>query len=83
MYWHRWFAWRPVVITDRAGRRQLVWLENVERKWTEGTTSGCPWREGLNIRLLTRVSSLAADRASVHEMIAKYPSSHNSPSVTK
>ena len=37
-----------------------------------------PWREGLNIRLLTRVSSLAADRASVHEMIAKYPSSHNS-----
>ena len=27
MYWHRWFAWRPVVITDRAGRRQLVWLQ--------------------------------------------------------
>jgi hypothetical protein len=37
---NRWLAWRPVVITDRAGRRRLVWLQDVERRWTEGITSG-------------------------------------------
>jgi hypothetical protein len=40
MQWHRWFAWRPVVIYSRAGNPQLVWLVDVERKRTLGNTSG-------------------------------------------
>lgn len=27
--WRRWFAWRPVMLTDNTGR--IVWLEHVER----------------------------------------------------
>src|SRR5215472_13205981 len=38
--WHRWFAWRPVFISSRAGNRRVVWLQDVERRWTEGITSG-------------------------------------------
>jgi hypothetical protein len=38
-HWHRWFAWRPVFILSRRGKR-LVWLRYVERRWTEGKTSG-------------------------------------------
>lgn len=30
--WHRWFAWRPVRISDD----ELLWLEWVERKIDEG-----------------------------------------------
>ena len=37
---HRWFAWRPVFISNRAGHRRLVWFRFVERTWTEGITSG-------------------------------------------
>jgi hypothetical protein len=40
MDWHRWFAWRPVVAHGRTGRRQVVWLQYLERKWTLGRTSG-------------------------------------------
>jgi hypothetical protein len=40
MYWHRWFAWRPVFISDRAGHRRVRWLQYVERRWAEGITSG-------------------------------------------
>src|SRR5215472_1763174 len=40
MYWHHWFAWRPVFVIDRVGRRRLVWFQGVERRWTEGNTSG-------------------------------------------
>jgi hypothetical protein len=29
LYWHRWFAWRPV----RVGPRTCLWLQHVERKW--------------------------------------------------
>lgn len=29
-YWHLWFAWYPV----RLGKRQMAWLEAVERKGT-------------------------------------------------
>ena len=40
-FWHRWFAWRPVFIwSSRSGTRRLVWLEYLERRWTEGITSG-------------------------------------------
>jgi hypothetical protein len=40
-YWHRWFAWRPVVVSSRTGRRRVVWLQYLERRWTaEGITSG-------------------------------------------
>jgi hypothetical protein len=40
MYWHRWFAWRPVIVYDRAGRWRVVWLHYIERRWTLGRTSG-------------------------------------------
>jgi hypothetical protein len=40
MYWHRWFAWRPVIVSDRAGRSGVVWLGYVERRWTLDVTSG-------------------------------------------
>ena len=39
-FWHRWFAWRPILITNRWRGRRLAWLQNVERRWTKGTTSG-------------------------------------------
>src|SRR6516162_422181 len=39
-FWHRWFAWRPVFISRRGENRRLVWLQYVERRWTEGITSG-------------------------------------------
>ena len=40
-FWHRWFAWRPVVVSSRTGRRRVVWLQYLERRWTaEGITSG-------------------------------------------
>src|SRR5437667_7210783 len=39
-HWHRWFAWRPVFVSSRMGNRRLVWLQYVERRWTEGMTSG-------------------------------------------
>jgi predicted phage terminase large subunit-like protein len=32
MYWHRWFAWRPVIVYSRAGRWRIVWLHYVERR---------------------------------------------------
>src|SRR6516165_12478568 len=30
LQWHRWFAWRPVFVTDRVGRRRLVWFQGVD-----------------------------------------------------
>ena len=40
-HWHRWFAWRPVLVfSSRLGTRRLLWLEYLERRWTEGITSG-------------------------------------------
>jgi hypothetical protein len=38
--WRRWFAWHPVFLQVRIGTRPLVWLQYVERRWTEGETSG-------------------------------------------
>jgi hypothetical protein len=40
MQWHRWFAWRPVIVYDQAGRVRVAWLQDLERRWTLGTTSG-------------------------------------------
>jgi hypothetical protein len=36
--WHRWFAWRPVVIEQDHGDNLVVWLETVERRllWEDG-----------------------------------------------
>src|SRR5262249_47112457 len=42
MYWHRWFAGRPVFISDRSRHRLLVYVQGGERRWTEGTS----WRLG-------------------------------------
>ncbi|MFY9769167.1 MAG: hypothetical protein WBG18_18845, partial [Xanthobacteraceae bacterium] len=39
MHWQRWFAWRPVIIYGRAGRSRVVWLQYVERIWTEDIIS--------------------------------------------
>jgi hypothetical protein len=30
--WHRWFAWRPVVIGRNGNYREWVWWEWIERK---------------------------------------------------
>jgi hypothetical protein len=38
--WRGWFAWRPVFLETRIGNRPLVWFRYVERRWTEGKTSG-------------------------------------------
>jgi hypothetical protein len=38
--WRSWFAWRPVFLETRIGNRPLIWLRYVERRWTEGKTSG-------------------------------------------
>ena len=35
--WAPWFAWRPVSI-DYPDGTALVWLEWVERKWSDGVT---------------------------------------------
>lgn len=35
--WHRWFAWRPVLITYN-GECSLVWLQYIERKRSEFVT---------------------------------------------
>lgn len=40
--WHRWWAWRPVVVDQH-----IVWLEVVERQrvvWLCGACSGMYWR---------------------------------------
>jgi hypothetical protein len=37
-HWHRWFAWRPAIVRNRAGDPRVVWLRYVERRWTEGIT---------------------------------------------
>jgi len=34
--WHRWFAWRPVVMKNVDACDQWVWLEYVERKRSHG-----------------------------------------------
>jgi hypothetical protein len=44
-HWHQWFAWHPVIISSRGFRGVgrfwgLMWLRYVERRWTEGHTSG-------------------------------------------
>jgi hypothetical protein len=39
-HWHRWFAWRPVSIYTQAREWRVVWLQYLERRWTEGVTSG-------------------------------------------
>jgi hypothetical protein len=39
-HWHRWFAWRPVIVYNRAAKTRVVWLEYVEWKWTAGMISG-------------------------------------------
>jgi len=31
--WHRWYAWRPVVVTREGDRESLVWLENLWRRY--------------------------------------------------
>ena len=39
--WHRWFAWRPVVVvTEEGGSEYWVWMETVERKWGSGKYTG-------------------------------------------
>jgi hypothetical protein len=38
--WHRWFAWHPGFLETLIGTRPLVWLQYVERRWTEGSNSG-------------------------------------------
>ena len=38
--WHRWFAWRPVIVSQLGARLRIAWLRSVERRWTEGITSG-------------------------------------------
>ena len=38
--WHRWFAWRPIVVSSRTGRRRVVCLQYLERRWSEGINSG-------------------------------------------
>ncbi len=41
--WHRWFAWRPVVVNTGEGSQYWeywVWLEVVERKWGTSRYSG-------------------------------------------
>lgn len=30
--WHKWFAWRPVVIQNKDKTWSLIWLETLERK---------------------------------------------------
>ena len=34
--WHRWFAWHPVAVGTR-----WVWLERVERRWSETFCGDC------------------------------------------
>ena len=38
--WHRWFAWRPVVVVTEDGSENWVWLEIVERKWGASKYTG-------------------------------------------
>jgi hypothetical protein len=43
--WHKWFAWRPVVVDGR-----WVWLETVERKLTyPHSIGGFIWRDYRNV----------------------------------
>jgi hypothetical protein len=37
---HRWFAWRPVFISDRAGHRRLVWLRHIAPRAPAATRYG-------------------------------------------
>ncbi len=37
--WHRWFAWRPVVVVGEEAEH-WVWLETIERKWGASKYSG-------------------------------------------
>ena len=30
--WHKWFAWYPITIFERNGRKVKLWLEYIERK---------------------------------------------------
>lgn len=39
-FWHRWFAWYPVVMTGISGHDHIVWLETIERKGTYHTYYG-------------------------------------------
>jgi hypothetical protein len=43
--WHRWLAWRPVVVMIEEGSEYWVWLEIVERKWGTSRYTGMrKWR---------------------------------------
>ena len=42
--WHRWFAWRPIVMKIDGGLEYWVWLERVERKWSHGKYGKTHWR---------------------------------------
>lgn len=33
--WHKWFAWRPVVVSEENGRYKKAWLCYVYRKMTK------------------------------------------------
>jgi hypothetical protein len=32
--WHRWFAWRPIVMKIEGELDHWVWFEYVQRKWS-------------------------------------------------
>jgi hypothetical protein len=34
---HRWFAWHPIVIETRDHKHVVVWMETVERYWSNQT----------------------------------------------
>jgi len=34
--WHRWFAWHPVIVSVKDEVDHWVWLERLERKWSDG-----------------------------------------------
>jgi hypothetical protein len=38
--WHRWFAWRPVILSGRGGYWGVIWLRSVDRRWTEDINPG-------------------------------------------
>lgn len=33
--WHKWFAWYPVTISEKDGKKQCVWLQMLERRWVD------------------------------------------------
>src|SRR6516165_10194939 len=63
MHWHRWFAWRPVIVYNRAGKLRVVWLQYVERRWSLGVTSGLgPWWVYRRVRAFAEIQNGAQKR---------------------